>query len=170
MFPFLSDFRYNSSSMVTLLLLMPFVALFMVINIILGCYLAIRFGYGPPNWQKALNLVVPLTMFQDWLNDGRDWLEEKAPWLVKYLDRLHIPKPLLFVDVTAPEEGTEEEEENVLEEETADETNGEVPTDQTDEPPDSPADDSPSATTPLEGVQAGNAVISGVTQEEIEKL
>jgi hypothetical protein len=56
---------------------MPFVALFMVINIILGCYLAIRLGYGPPNWQKALNLIIPLKTLQDWLNDGRDWIEMK---------------------------------------------------------------------------------------------
>jgi hypothetical protein len=148
MFPFLPDFRYNGSSMITLFLLMPFVALFMVINIILGCYLAIRLGYGPPNWQKALNLIIPLTTLQDSLNDGRDWLEKKAPWTVKYLNRLHIPKPIIFVDVTAPEEGTEEEEENVPEEavgETEDETGEEASADQADEPPDGQADAAPPA-------------------------
>ena len=111
---------------------MPVVALFMVINIILGCYVAIRLGYGPPNWQKALNLLIPLTTLQDGCNDGRDWLETKAPWTVKYLNRWNIPKPIIFVDVTVPEEGTEQEEENVSEEESVSETDDELPSDQAD--------------------------------------
>jgi len=156
-FPFFSDFRYNSGSMVTLFLLMPFVALFMVINIILGCYLAIRLGFGPPNWQKALNQVAPLTTLQDWLNDGRDWLEEKAPWAVKYLNRLHLPKPLIFVDVTAPEEGTEKEEENVLVEEAASETDDEASANQADKPPENQADGTP-VNVSSEQKPEGNAV------------
>ena len=142
-FPFSCDFRYNSSSMVTLFLLMPFVALFMVINVILGCYVAIRLGYGPPNWQKALNLLVPLTTFQDSLNDGRDWLEAKAPWTVKYLNRLNLPKPLIFVDVTVSEEETEKKEEEVPVEEAANETGDEASADQADQPPNVQAGASP---------------------------
>jgi hypothetical protein len=138
--------------MVTLFLLMPFVALFMVINITLGCYVAIRLGYGPPNWQKALNLVVRLTTLQDWLNDGRDWLEAKAPWIVKYLDRLRLPKPLIFVDITAPEEEAAKEE-SVPGEEAAGATDGNASAEQADKPADgqvgisSPAEQTPSAPT-----------------------
>jgi len=113
---------------------MPFVVLFMVINILLGCYVTIRLGYGPPNWQKAINLIIPLTMLQDSLNDGRDWLEKKAPWTVKYLNRLNLPKPIVFVDVTAPEEGTEKKEESVPEEEAMRETNEEESADHADTP------------------------------------
>ena len=97
--------------MVTLFVLMPFVALFMVINIILGCYVAIRLGYGPPNWQTALNLVVPLTTLQDCLNDGRAWLEKKTPKIDKLLTKLHVPKPIIFIDtriIIEKEEGASE--------------------------------------------------------------
>jgi len=83
---------------------MPAVALFMAINIIAGCYLAIRLGYGPPNWQTALNLLVRITTFQDRLNEGRDWLDNKAPWADKLLNRLNVPKPLMIVDVSAKDE------------------------------------------------------------------
>ena len=78
---------------------MPFVALLMVTNLIVGCYVAILLGYGPPNWQTALNLVVRLTTFQNNLNDGRDWLDKKAPWADKLLNRLNVPKPIVIVDV-----------------------------------------------------------------------
>jgi hypothetical protein len=98
-------------TIIVFILFLPFVFLFMAINIVLGCYIAIRFGYGPPNWQKALNLIVPLTTLQDCLNDGRDWLEAKAPWADRLLDRFDAPRPIIFVDVTAPEEEAEKEEE-----------------------------------------------------------
>ena len=111
---------------------MPVIAVFMVINIILGCYVAIRLGYGPPNWQKALNLIIPLTTLQDGINDGRDWFEARYPWAVKYLSRLNIPKPTIFIDVTAPEEGTEED--NVPVEEAVSKTSDEIFTDQADIP------------------------------------
>ena len=90
---------------------MPFVTLFMVINIIIGCYAAIRLGYGPPNWQTAFNQVIRLKTFQDCLNEGRDWLEKKAPWTEKLFNRLRIPKPIIFVDVSIMEEEVEETEE-----------------------------------------------------------
>ena len=125
--------------MVTLFLLMPFVALFMVFNIILGCCAAIRLGYGPPNWQTALNQVVLLTTFQDSLNDGRDWLEKNAPWTEKYLNRLRIPKPIIFVDVTVALEEAEQEDENVPDEEVASEADDEASADPIDKPLDNQA-------------------------------
>jgi len=96
--------------MLTLFVLIPLCALFAVINVIIVCYFLIRLGYGPPNWQTALNLVVPLTTFQDCLNSGRDWIDSKAPWADKLLNRLHVPKPIVIVDTTPIEE--EEPEEN----------------------------------------------------------
>jgi len=90
--------------MLTLFLLMPVVALFMAANVIAGCYLAICLGYGPPNWQTALNLVVRVTTLQDSLNAGRDWLDKKAPWADKILNRLHVPKPIVIVDTSVIEE------------------------------------------------------------------
>ena len=101
--------------MVTLFLLMPIVALLMVTNIILACYVAIRLGYGPPNWQEALNLIIPLTTLQDHLNEGRDWLEEKAPWTERYISRLHLPRPIIFIDTSVIEEDEGESGEEVLE-------------------------------------------------------
>ena len=91
---------------------MPIIGLFIVVNTIVGCCLAIRFGYGPPHWITALNLVVPAVEFQDWLNDSRDRLELKAPWTKKIFDRLNIPHPVIFIDVSAVEllEGEDEEE------------------------------------------------------------
>jgi len=83
---------------------MPIVALFMVTNVIVGCYLAIRLGYGPPNWQTALNLIVPVTTFQDRLNEGRDWLNKKAPWADELLNRLNVPNPFMIVDPSVAEE------------------------------------------------------------------
>ena len=94
--------------MMTWLLFIPAATLFMVINVIIGCYVAIRLGYGPPDWKAALNLVVRLTTLQDRLNAGRDWLDVKAPWANKVLDRLHVPRPIIIVDV--PEEEEEETE------------------------------------------------------------
>ena len=90
------------------LVLMPIVALFTVINIAVGCYLTIRLGFGPPNWQTALNLVVPVTTLQDWLNEGRAWLDMRAPWADKFLDRLHIPKPIIIVYHVDEEEAIED--------------------------------------------------------------
>ena len=101
--------------MLTWLLLIPTVALFVAINIIIGCYVTTRFGYGPPDWKTALNLVVSVPALQDRLNAGRDWLETKAPWADKFLDRLNVPKPIVIVDF--PEEEEEEEEEEETEEE-----------------------------------------------------
>jgi hypothetical protein len=97
-------------NMVTLLL-MPIIGLFVAINILLGCYVAIRLGYGPPHWVYALNLVVRVTTFQNWLNAARTWLEEKIPRTEKLFTRLRVPKPIIIVDVTLPEEGSKEEEE-----------------------------------------------------------
>ena len=94
------------------LLLIPVVILFMLLNVIVGCALAIRLGYGPPDWKTALNLILPLTTLQDQLNAGRDWLERKAPWADKFLDRMQIPKPIIIVEVPeTPEEEDEAEEE-----------------------------------------------------------
>lgn len=90
---------------------MPLVALFMVINVIIGCYVMIRLGYGPPHWVIALNLVIRVTTFQDCLNAGRDWLEQKAPWTTKLFLRLHIPKPIILVDILGEEEGVVNEAE-----------------------------------------------------------
>jgi hypothetical protein len=108
---------------------MPVVALFMAINIIIGCYAAIRLGYGPPNWQTALNQVVRLTTFQHYLNEGRYWLERKAPWTEKFFNRFHIPKPIIFVDVSVLEEEAEILEGNEENEtdDNADEAQEEVP-------------------------------------------
>ena len=108
--------------------LMFFIALFMVINIIVGCYVAIRLGYGPPNWQTALNQAVRLTTLQNYLNEGRDWLEKKAPWAERLLHRLHVPKPIIFVDVTVIEDEEEEEEgaEEKFEENEENETDGNI--------------------------------------------
>ena len=80
-----------------------------VFNFVLGCCLMIRLGYGPPNWQTALNLIIRLTTLQDFLNAVRDWLEQKAPWADRLFERLHVPKPIVIIDTT-PEEDEEEEE------------------------------------------------------------
>ena len=81
------------------------VALFTAINVIVGCYVAIRLGYGPPSWQVALNLVVRVTTLQDWLNAGRDFLGKKARWADMLLVRLRVPKPIIIADT--PEETTD---------------------------------------------------------------
>jgi len=104
------------------LLLLLVGGLFMVVNLVVGCYVAIRLGYGPPNWQTALNLVVRLTAFQDCLNAVREWLENKSHWADRLLHRLHIPKPIIFIDTT-PIISIEEDEEHIDKE--AEETNGE---------------------------------------------
>ena len=88
----------------------------MVINMIAGCYLAIRLGYGPPNWQTALNLVVRLTTFQDYLNEGRDWLDKKAPWADKLLNRLHVPKPITIIEIVDEDDRESSEHEGQNEE------------------------------------------------------
>jgi|GEM_PF-2173159 len=93
------------------LLLLPAAALFMAINVIVGCYVAIRFGFGPPDWKTALNLVVQVTTLQDRLNEGRDWLDKKAPWTDKFLNRLHVPRPIVIVEVPEEEENKEDETE-----------------------------------------------------------
>ena len=108
--------------MVTLFLLVPLVALFMAINVILGCYVAIQFGFGPPNWQTALNQIVPLTTLQDYLSDGRDWLGKKVPKADGLFNRLRVPKPIVFIDTTvvAEEEEISDEEPEVQAEESSD--------------------------------------------------
>ncbi|MCL2711438.1 MAG: hypothetical protein FWE95_11210 [Planctomycetaceae bacterium] len=93
--------------MLTWLLLIPVAALFVATNIIIGCYVAIRLGYGPPDWKTALNLVVRVTTLQDRLNASRDWLDKKAPWADKLLVRLGVPKPIIIVDAPEPEEEEE---------------------------------------------------------------
>ena len=105
-------------------LIMPIAALFMVINFIAGCYVMIRLGYGPPNWQTALNQVVRVTTFQNQLNKARDWLDKRAPWADSFLYRLNVPKPIIIVDTT-PEEEEEEEGEEYSEDEVLDESAGE---------------------------------------------
>ena len=102
--------------MVSLILLIPFLLLLMVINVIAGCYLAIRLGFGPPNWQTALNLVVRLTTLQDHLNEGRAWLDNRAPWADKILHRLRVPKPFIIIDVTGEDEGGDGEHGEQLDE------------------------------------------------------
>jgi len=100
--------------MITLILSIPFLFLFMAINVVAGCYLAIRLGYGPPNWQTALNLVVRLTTLQDHLNEGRAWIDNKAPWADQFLNRLRVPKPLIFiVPVDEAENGDGEHDEQL---------------------------------------------------------
>ena len=79
----------------------------MVINFILGWYVAIRLGYGPPNWQTALNLIIRMTTLQDYLNVSRDWIDRKAPLIDKLLNRLHVPKPIIFIN-TSPAEETDD--------------------------------------------------------------
>jgi hypothetical protein len=106
--------------MTMLFLFMPLVALLMAINVILACYVTILLGYGPPNWQTALNQVVPLTVLQDYLNEGRDWLEKKAPKVDALLNRLHAPKPIIFIDTTVVDD--EEEIDDEEPEEQADES------------------------------------------------
>jgi len=94
--------------MITWLLLMPAAAIFIAINIIIGCYAMIRLGYGPPDWRTALNLIVRVTTLQDRLNEGRNRLEQKAPWADKLLDRLGVPKPIVIVEIPIIEETDEE--------------------------------------------------------------
>ena len=125
---FLCDFRYNERSMFKTLLFLSAAALLTAINITLGCFIAIRLGYGPPNWQTALNLLVRLTTLQDYLNAGREWLEKKVPKVDKLLTRLPIPKPIIIID-TSPIEEEEEEEEEVKEESVKEEQiDDEIPT------------------------------------------
>ena len=111
---FLRNFRYNSGRMLKLLLFIPAVALFMAINIVLGCYIAIRLGYGPPNWQTALNQVVRLTTLQNYLNAGRAWLEKKVPKVDQFLARLHVPKPIMIIDTSYVEDEEVEEEDEIM--------------------------------------------------------
>ena len=102
---------YNGYRMVMTLLLMFALSLFMVINTIIVCIVAIRLGYGPPNWQTALNLVVRVTTLQDQLNKGRYWLDQKARWADKLLHRLHVPKPIIIV-YTLEEDETDDDQHN----------------------------------------------------------
>lgn len=110
--------------MLTLFVLIPLCALFSAINVIIVCYIMIRLGYGPPNWQTALNLVVPLTTLQDHLNDGREWIDKHAPWADKLLNRIHVPKPIIIVDTTPIEE--EEEVTDEMQDESENEQTGEA--------------------------------------------
>ncbi|MDR0704378.1 MAG: GGDEF domain-containing protein [Planctomycetaceae bacterium] len=50
-----------------------FIVLFLCItfNILLGCYAAIHFGLGPPDWKTALNQVIDLPFFQDYWHELR---------------------------------------------------------------------------------------------------
>jgi len=106
--------------MLTWLLLIPIATVFVAINIIIGCYVTIRLGYGPPDWKTALNLVVRLTTLQDRLNASRDWIDKKAPWADKLLVRLRVPKPIIIVEVPEPEEKEETTDEiNEIYDETA---------------------------------------------------
>lgn len=89
---------------------MPIVTVFVVANILIGCYVAIRLGYGPPHWVTALNLVVPALELQNRLNAGRDWLEEKIPWTIKLFKRFDLPNPIIFIDISAVEDTESEEE------------------------------------------------------------
>jgi len=120
----------------------------MAINIILGCYAAIQFGFGPANWQTALNQVVPLTTFQDYLNAGLDWLEKKTPRVGELLNRLHVPKPIVFVDVT------------IMNEEVI---SGEVPEEPTEEFPEVSVDE---ASNTSENTQETNVEVSSELQEK----
>ena len=115
---FLPNFRYNDCSMNILFLLI--LTFLFVINLIIGCYVLVRLGYGPPNWQTALNLIVRLTTLQDCLNATRDWLENKAPWIDRFLTRLRVPKPIVIVDTTPVEDEEEQGEEYIAAEENDD--------------------------------------------------
>jgi len=108
--------------MITFFILLPIAAVFMLINCALGCYIAIRLGFGPPNWQTALNLIVPLTTLQDCLNACRDWLSEKYPKADDVFIRLRIPNPIVIVDTTPWDDEEEDEDEDKGKEEA-----GEIP-------------------------------------------
>ena len=125
--------------MLTWLLIIPAATLFMAINVIVGCYVAIRLGYGPPDWKTALNLVVRLTTLQDRLNAGRDWLDKKAPWANKLLDRLHVPRPIVIVEVPEPEK--EEEEDGEGEKEIDEAETEQIPLDESENTDESLVDD-----------------------------
>jgi hypothetical protein len=127
--------------------LMPILALFILINVIIGCYVAICLGFGPPNWQTALNLVVPLTTLQSYYNDWRDWLDEKAPKIANLLNRCHVPKQIMLVDPSLPEVPEPEEEYVEEAEETGD---GESETDE------EPADETDSESTGTPDAQPVN--------------
>ena len=100
--------------MFTLLFFIPVAILFTAINIVLGCYIVIRLGYGPPNWQTALNQAVRLTTLQNYLNAGRERLEKKVPKVDQFLTRLHVPKPIIIIDTTYVEEEEYEEESEIM--------------------------------------------------------
>ncbi|GHT14473.1 hypothetical protein FACS1894170_11510 [Planctomycetales bacterium] len=85
--------------MITLFILMPAICLFMLTNIIAGCYLAMHFGYGPPDWKHGLNLVVKLTDLQQYLNAARQRIIAKYPAAAKIFKQLHVPEKIELVPV-----------------------------------------------------------------------
>jgi hypothetical protein len=98
--------------MITWLLFILVVALFIAINIIVGCYTMIRLGFGPPDWKTALNLVFRVTTIQDQLNAGRNWLAQKAPKIDTLLTRLCVPQPIIIVQMPKRETNDETGENN----------------------------------------------------------
>jgi hypothetical protein len=82
--------------------------MFIIVNIVLGCYAAVRYGYGPPDWRTALNLVVRLTTLQRKINTLREVIDRKCPWADRMLNRLHIPKPIVIVEIVDDDELAED--------------------------------------------------------------
>ncbi len=57
-------FIHIISAMIFSLLLFFFLSLLVLANILFGCYIAIRLGYGPPDWKTALGMVVDIEKLQ----------------------------------------------------------------------------------------------------------
>ena len=141
--------------MITWLLVIPAVLVCTGINIIIGCYVVIRLGFGPPDWKTALNLAVPVTTLQDRLNEGRDWISKKAPKIDQILDRLHVPKPIIIVDVPEEEENENEQGQEAEVIQKPDEANSNVVGETADEP----------ASVPTENFSA--AAVDQVLKEQV---
>ncbi|MDR3182245.1 MAG: diguanylate cyclase [Planctomycetaceae bacterium] len=84
---------------ITLFILMPAVCLFMLTNILAGCFLAVHFGYGPPDWKRGLNLLVRLTVLQKKYNALRKKIVEKYPASEKAFKLLRVPEKISLVPV-----------------------------------------------------------------------
>ena len=64
--------RYHA--IMSLLFLYLFLTLLVLANILLGCYVAILHGYGPPDWKTALSLVLDIDRLQDHWEEMRSRL------------------------------------------------------------------------------------------------
>jgi diguanylate cyclase (GGDEF)-like protein len=77
------------------------ITLFMTVNIVVGCLVAIQLGYGPPDWKIALNLVIKLTVIQKYLNQSRRWVDQKSPAVAKLLTQIHVPEVFELVPASS---------------------------------------------------------------------